>query len=101
VSGIHAINNGAVRINGGFFIFKREIFEYLGDKEELVEQPFQRLMREKQLIGYPYDGFWESMDTFKDKHHLESLYAGGAAPWEVWKENENGHEARVLAGSRA
>jgi len=99
VSGIHAINNGTVRINGGFFVFKREIFEYIGEKEELVEQPFQRLVRENQLIGYQYDGFWESMDTFKDRQHLENLLAGGTAPWEVWKEKENGHEARVLAGS--
>jgi glucose-1-phosphate cytidylyltransferase len=90
VSAIHAINNGAVRINGGFFIFKREIFDYIGPQEELVDKPFQRLVQEKQLIGYRYDGFWESMDTFKDKQHLESLYASGNAPWEVWKDRQNG-----------
>ena len=90
VSGIHAINNGTVRINGGFFIFKHEIFDYIGPHEELVEKPFQRLVQEKQLIGYRYDGFWESMDTFKDKQHLESLYASGSAPWEVWKDRQNG-----------
>jgi len=90
VSGIHAINNGAVRINGGFFIFKKRIFDYIREKEELVNGPFQRLIEEKQLIGYQYDGFWESMDTFKDKQHLESLYAGGFAPWEVWKSNGKG-----------
>ncbi len=86
VSGIHAINNGAVRINGGFFIFKKRIFDYIGDNDELVNGPFQRLAEEKQLIGYLYDGFWESMDTFKDKQKLESLYGGGVAPWEVWKQ---------------
>lgn len=90
VSAIHAINNGSIRINGGFFIFKKKIFEYIRDKEELVGKPFQRLVQEKQLIGYQYDGFWESMDTFKDKQHLESLYASGAAPWEVWKNHSNG-----------
>ncbi len=90
VSEIHAINSGRVRINGGFFIFKKKIFEYIRDKEELVAEPFQRLVAEKQLIGYPYDGFWASMDTFKDKQQLESLYASGAAPWEVWKANGNG-----------
>ena len=93
VSSIQAINNGTVRINGGFFIFKRDIFKYIRDKEELVEEPFQRLVEEKQLIGYPYDGFWKSMDTFKDKQHLESLYASGNAPWEVWKENGKNHIA--------
>ena len=89
VSGIHAINNGTVRINGGFFIFKRKIFDYIREKEELVNGPFQRLIEEKQLIGYRYDGFWAGMDTFKDKQHLESLYGGGVAPWEVWKNNGN------------
>jgi glucose-1-phosphate cytidylyltransferase len=87
VSEIHAINNGSVRINGGFFIFKKQIFDYMRDKEELVIEPFQRLVAERQLIGYPYDGFWASMDTFKDKQQLEGLSNGGAAPWEVWKTN--------------
>jgi glucose-1-phosphate cytidylyltransferase len=87
VSGIHAINNGDIRINGGFFVFKKKIFEYMRESEELVIEPFQRLVKEQQLIGYPYDGFWESMDTFKDKQHLEGLCVGGSAPWEVWKTN--------------
>jgi glucose-1-phosphate cytidylyltransferase len=90
VSGIHAISNGTIRINGGFFIFKQKIFEYIHDKEELVGEPFQRLTEEGQLVGYPYDGFWESMDTFKDKQHLENLCTSGVAPWEVWKKNGNG-----------
>jgi glucose-1-phosphate cytidylyltransferase len=89
VSGIQAINSIDLRINGGYFIFRREIFEYIGDKEELVEEPFQRLAHDRQLIGYPYDGFWASMDTFKDRQQLESLYATGMAPWEVWKSNGN------------
>lgn len=90
VSDIHAINNGSIRINGGFFVFKKQIFDYMRDKEELVIEPFQRLVAEKQLIGYSYDGFWASMDTFKDKQQLETLCAGGAAPWEVWKTNGAG-----------
>jgi glucose-1-phosphate cytidylyltransferase len=85
VSGIHAINNGSVRINGGFFIFKHKVFDYMHEKEELINGPFHRLIDERQLIGYPYDGFWASMDTFKDKQQLENLWGTGAAPWEVWK----------------
>ena len=85
VSDIQPIDNGSVRINGGFFIFKRQIFDYMREKEELVIEPFHRLLGEKQLIGHPYDGFWASMDTFKDKQQLESLCASGAAPWELWK----------------
>jgi glucose-1-phosphate cytidylyltransferase len=97
VSGVHAINNGSVMINGGYFIFKKEIFDYIGDKEELVIEPFQRLMQEKQLIGYQHDGFWAGMDTFKDKQQLESLWGSGAAPWQVWKGNGNGANSVKLA----
>jgi glucose-1-phosphate cytidylyltransferase len=89
VSGIQAISNGSVRINGGFFVFSKRIFEYIGEREELVAEPFQRLIQEKQLVAYRYDGFWESMDTFKDKQHLESLCASGSAPWEVWKGSDD------------
>jgi len=85
VSDIHAINNGTIRINGGFFIFKKQIFDHMQEKEELVIEPFRRLLEKRQLIGYPYDGFWASMDTFKDKQQLEGLCMRGAAPWEVWK----------------
>jgi len=83
VSDIHPIDDGSVRINGGFFIFKREIFDYMHEKEELVIEPFQRLAARNQLIGYAYDGFWASMDTFKDRQRLEELNQG-AAPWKVW-----------------
>ncbi len=86
VSGIHAINR-CVRINGGYFIFKKKIFDYIGQKEELVSEPFQRLIEERQLIGYSYEGFWVSMDTFKDRQQLENLWASGTAPWEVWRAN--------------
>lgn len=89
VSGINAINDGSVRINGGYFIFKKEIFDYIEEKEELVIEPFERLMQEKQLIGYQHDGFWAGMDTFKDKQQLESLWGSGAAPWHVWRDNSD------------
>ena len=87
VSDIHPINSGDLRINGGYFIFKKQIFDHIGQGEELVIEPFQRLLAQQQLIGYAYDGFWSSMDTFKDRQHLEGLCAGGVAPWEVWKTN--------------
>lgn len=85
VADIHPINNGEVRVNGGYFVFRSDIFDYLRPGEELVEQPFHRLLQSQQLIGYRYDGFWASMDTFKDKQHLEGLMASGAAPWELWR----------------
>jgi glucose-1-phosphate cytidylyltransferase len=85
VTDIHAIDNGSIRINGGFFIFKNQVFDHIREKEELVMEPFQRLIEKRELIGYRYDGFWASMDTFKDKQHLETLCSDGVAPWEVWK----------------
>jgi len=71
-------------INGGFFVFRRELFDYIKEGEDLVEEPFRRLIADEQLIAYPYDGFWTCMDTFKEKQHLEDLHASGRAPWRVW-----------------
>jgi glucose-1-phosphate cytidylyltransferase len=88
VSKIEDVNKSDLRINGGFFAFKKDIFKYLKEGEELVHEPFRRLIAEQQLIAYQYDGFWACMDTFKDKQHLDDLYAKGNAPWQVWS---NGH----------
>jgi glucose-1-phosphate cytidylyltransferase len=79
----HIARSGSL-INGGFFVFRREIFDYIKDGEDLVEAPFHRLISEKQLVAFPYDGFWACMDTFKEKQHLEDLHATGHAPWQVW-----------------
>jgi glucose-1-phosphate cytidylyltransferase len=78
-----------LRINAGFFAFRSEIFQHMRDGEELVLEPFQRLMDKGQLVAYPYDGFWMSMDTFKDRQRLEELYGRGRAPWEVWNVDAN------------
>ena len=87
VTGIRDIGTQGVRINGGFFIFRQEIFDCINPGEELVEEPFERLCRQRRLLVYPYDGFWSSMDTFKDKQRFEDLYAKGAAPWMIWNKN--------------
>lgn len=85
VKDIRDVSQSDIRINGGYFIFKKDIFKYLKQGEELVIEPFQRLIRKSQLIAFSYDGFWKSMDTFKDKQLLEDLYTKGRAPWEVWR----------------
>jgi len=85
VTGIEDIARTRFRVNGGFFAFRSAIFEYIKDGEELVEQPFQRLVAQQQLVAYQHDGFWRAMDTFKDREGLERLYADGKAPWEIWK----------------
>ncbi len=85
VTGLHDIQGSNIRINGGYYVFKKEIFKYLNSGRELVEEPFQRLIKEEQLTAYVYDKFWACMDTFKDKQMLEDLYASGNVPWAVWK----------------
>jgi glucose-1-phosphate cytidylyltransferase len=82
---IKAITRTDLRINGGYFVLKQDIFRYMRTGEELVLEPFQRLIQEKQIMGYHYDGFFATMDTFKDKQQLDDMYAKGSAPWEVWK----------------
>ncbi len=84
VSEIAHIGRSGRLINGGFFVLRREIFDYMNEGEELVEEPFRRLIAEKKLVTYPYGGFWACMDTFKEKQQLEDLHASGRAPWRVW-----------------
>jgi glucose-1-phosphate cytidylyltransferase len=90
VSGVHPISKAGLWINGGFFVFRADIFKYIRDGEELVVQPFQRLIQEGQLIGHKYEGYWSCMDTFKERQRLDDLYIRGDAPWEVWKSAKNG-----------
>jgi glucose-1-phosphate cytidylyltransferase len=85
VTTIEDIAQSHIRVNGGFFIFRRNIFDYMGDAEELVREPFQRLVADNQLLAYQYDGFWQSMDTFKDRQSFEQLYADGNPPWDIGK----------------
>jgi len=84
VTDIGPIGESGMWLNGGYFIFRQEIFDYLRPGEELALEPFQRLIAEGRLMAYPYTGFWEAMDTFKDKQNLDNLFASGEAPWELW-----------------
>ncbi|MBW4665282.1 MAG: glucose-1-phosphate cytidylyltransferase [Chroococcus sp. CMT-3BRIN-NPC107] len=95
VTGIKDVHQANLRINGGYFIFQNEIFDYIKEKEELVYEPFQRLIDIEQLFAYEYNGFWACMDTFKDKQQLEDMFAVGNAPWEVWK-----HKKKVTTFTR-
>jgi len=85
VNKINHVKDNGLLMNGGYFIFKKEIFQHIKEGEDLVEEPFQRLIRKKELIAYHYDGFWACMDTFKEKSDLERIYAQGTAPWELWR----------------
>lgn len=85
VKDIQDLSTSGIWINGGFFVLRKEIFQYLREGEELVQEPFHRLLKEEQLITYQYDGFWKSMDTFKDKQRFDDMHSSGKTPWEVWK----------------
>jgi glucose-1-phosphate cytidylyltransferase len=84
VTGIEDVKQSRIRINAGFFVLKTDIFKYMQEGDELVVEPFQRLILERQLAAYEYDGFFAAMDTFKDKQQLDNLYDSGLPPWEVW-----------------
>jgi glucose-1-phosphate cytidylyltransferase len=85
VTSIESMSGAEIRINGGFFCLKNSIFDYMREGEELVEQPFSRLMAEERLWANRYDGFWAAMDTYKDKVSFEKHYHDGDCPWMVWK----------------
>jgi glucose-1-phosphate cytidylyltransferase len=88
VSQIKHVTKTGIWLNGGYFIFKKAIFDYIKNGEELVEEPFQRLIKEGELHTYKYDGFWMGMDTFKEKQQLDNMYSRGETPWVVWKKDE-------------
>jgi glucose-1-phosphate cytidylyltransferase len=84
VSRITHASKANLRINGGYFVLRKDVFDYMQPGEELVEEPFQRLIEKKRLAAYRYDGFFVSMDTFKERQALEELYGSGNAPWTLW-----------------
>lgn len=78
------VTRSPVRINGGFFALRNEVFDYLKPGEELVIEAFGRLIEQRQVLAVPHDGFWQNMDTFKDKLQLDEMVSRGHAPWQVW-----------------
>jgi len=93
---VHLAENGAVKaiksmkdsdvwVNGGYFVLRKEVFRYLRPEEEFVYEPMQRMIAEGRVWSHRYEGFWQCMDTFKDKQILDELESSGAAPWCVWK----------------
>ena len=94
---IRDLSRSGISINGGFFVFSGDIFDHLHPGEELVHEPFRRLIALKQLRAYPYGGFWASMDTFKDRQRLEDLHSRGESPWEVWRQPEAAEELNGVA----
>jgi len=72
-------------INGGFFVLEPEFFELIeGDSTILEKTPLERVTKMKELMTYQHDGFWQCMDTVRDRNVLEELWKSGQAPWKVW-----------------
>ena len=85
ITNIAPVGESKVWINGGFFIFKQDIFEYIRVGEELVLEPFQRLVAKDELLGYKHDSFWACIDTLKEKTMFDEMYANRQRLWAVWE----------------
>jgi len=84
VTGVTDVHGTDLWMNGGYFLFRQEVFDYLRDGEDLVEEPFQRLIADDQLLAYRYEGFWMPMDSLKDLQNLQTLHDSGVPPWAPW-----------------
>ena len=74
------------KVNGGFFVLSHKVIDYIsGDKTIWERGPIERLAKEEDLAAYQHGGFWQPMDTLRDKIHLEELWQSGKAPWKVWQ----------------
>ena len=74
-------------INIGFMVCQPEVFDYIeGDDTVLERAPMENLSKDKQLVAYLHDGFWQCMDTQREKQKLEEMWSSGAAPWKTWRD---------------
>jgi glucose-1-phosphate cytidylyltransferase len=85
VTGMGVMPDQPLWINGGFFLMRPDIFKYIQEGEELVEKPFGRLISERKLASFRWGGFWQCMDTFKDKITFDRMEAHGDCPWMIWE----------------
>jgi glucose-1-phosphate cytidylyltransferase len=85
VTNIGSMHDQEFLVNAGFFVLKPDIFKYINEGEELVEKPFGRLVEGGRLVAFRWEGFWQCMDTFKDKIEFDRMEARGDCPWMIWK----------------
>jgi glucose-1-phosphate cytidylyltransferase len=88
VEAITHVRESNIWMNGGYFIFRNSIFDYIKPGEDLVDEPFKRLIEERQLIAYRHDGFWRAMDTLKEMQELDALHESGNPPWALWQHHD-------------
>jgi glucose-1-phosphate cytidylyltransferase len=84
--------------NGGYFIFRPEIFDHLSEGEDLVEDAIVRLVQQRRVLAYPYKGYWCPADTVKERAQLENMYEKGNCPWMIWDPERSG---QVLSSAPA
>ena len=85
VTGLTAVADMAMRINGGYFVLRQGIFDYLNEGEDLVMDACIRAAKVGRMRAAQYDGFWAPMDTLKERSALEAMYRQGNCPWAVWR----------------
>ncbi|MBE0695796.1 MAG: glucose-1-phosphate cytidylyltransferase [Anaerolineaceae bacterium] len=101
VQSIAPIGQTNLWINGGFFAFKNTIFDNINWGEELVHEPFNRLIAKNDLHAYRHPGFWACMDTLKEKKMFDDMYTRGDTPWAIWENGSRADPNRVEASSQA
>ncbi|HEV7206511.1 MAG TPA: sugar phosphate nucleotidyltransferase [Jatrophihabitans sp.] len=85
VTDIHSVATLELRENGGYFVLRREVFDVLGEGEDLVGHALPRLAKERKVLAYEYDGFWMPADTLKERAQLEQMFVSGDRPWALWE----------------
>jgi glucose-1-phosphate cytidylyltransferase len=99
VKSIQPQTEAGIWINGGFFIFRKEIFNYIEDGEELVYEPFSRLIAQGKLMTHKHNGFFASIDTLKEKMMFDDMYSHGDTPWALWDESPRNARFRRQKGN--
>ena len=87
VVGMGPIADEDVWLNGGYFVFRQEVFDFIEPGEDLVAEPFHRMIENRSVYAHRFQDFWSPMDTFKERTYLDDLYNTGPAPWAVWKDD--------------
>ena len=85
VTGLKPVGAMSMRINGGYFVLRQGIFDYINEGEDLVMDGCVRAAADGKMLAVPYDGFWAPMDTLKERSALETLYKSGVSPWALWR----------------
>jgi glucose-1-phosphate cytidylyltransferase len=86
VDGFVPVADMDIRVNGGYFVLRREIFEYLHEGDDLLMDACVAAAKVGRVQAYPYDGFWAPMDTLKERAVLEQMYQRGNCPWMPWRD---------------